>query len=762
MAAAQARAAADGAAVAGIRTVIVNCPSAALALSNCAYVHPAELHLYEPHPRSRDFLADLGLGGLRKFARLSTGDSVYVSRFVRPKANFELVAVTADIQYVRARPRGTEELDAQVVAAKVQTLFATQVFCIGQVIVFEVQGGNYTMTITDLLVLGTSDPQPARRGMIVPSTTFIFESPHGSGIKIVNQRGGMNTNLFKHKEFNFEKLGIGGLDAQFGTIFRRAFASRVFPSHVLSRLGINHVKGMLLYGPPGTGKTLIARQIGKLLNGLEPKVVNGPEVLNKYVGASEENIRNLFADAEKDQKEKGDNSDLHIIIFDEIDAICKARGSKQDSTGVHDGVVNQLLTKIDGVDALNNILLIGMTNRKDLLDEALLRPGRLEVQVEIGLPDEKGRLQILQIHTKQMREKESLAEDVDLAVLAFRTKNFSGAELEGLVRSAASFALNRQVNFNDLTQPLGDEDAIKVTMGDFENALQEVQPAFGAAIDVLEMCSISLIKKLATHNHTQAEVHILPTTTYCMGCLTVAHVTGTQGQQPGVELILSAERNRNHFTLSFLKAQEAGKHDRSSCGKTALAASVAIDSNFPFVRIVSSNIMKGYSEPAKCAAMIKIFEDAYKSSLSIIILDDVERLLEYVGIGPRFSNLILQTLFQLLTSPPPQGRKLLVVATTSKLDLMEDMELVTAFQESINVPALHTSESRKVLVDLDAFDSIDDVNAAVAALPSKMPIKRLMELVERAQHGIGTQARIDMDRFYECLQKIPGLDYSTS
>eukprot|EP00850_Spirogloea_muscicola_P023191 SM000336S12814 [mRNA] locus=s336:30534:36053:+ [translate_table: standard] len=711
-------------AAAGIRTVIVNCPSPALALSNCVYVHPAELHLYEAHPGSRDFLADLGLGGLvlaRKFARLSTGDAVYVSRFVRPKANFELVAVTADIQYVRARARGTEELDAQVVAAKVQTLFATQVFCIGQVIVFEVQGGNYAMTVTDLLVLGTSDPQPARRGMIVPSTTFIFETPHGSGIKIVNQRGGMNTNLFKHKEFNFEKLGIGGLDAQFGTIFRRAFASRVFPSHVLSRLGINHVKGMLLYGPPGTGKTLIARQIGKLLNGLEPKVVNGPEVLNKYVGASEENIRNLFADAEKDQKEKGDNSDLHIIIFDEIDAICKARGSKQDSTGVHDGVVNQLLTKIDGVDALNNILLIGMTNRKDLLDEALLRPGRLEVQVEIGLPDESGRLQILQIHTKQMREKESLAEDVDLAVLAFRTKNFSGAELEGLV------------NFNDLTQPLGDEDAIKVTMGDFENALQEVQPAFGAAIDVLEMCRL-----------------------YGMLDCGPRHRDARAAARSRVDLVSREESKPLHT------AEEAGKHDGSSCGKTALAASVAIDSNFPFVRIVSSNIMKGYSEPAKCAAMIKVFEDAYKSSLSIIILDDIERLLEYVGIGPRFSNLILQTLFQLLTSPPPQGRKLLVVATTSKLDLMEDMELVTAFQESINVPALHTSESRKVLVDLGAFNSTEDVNAAVAALPSKMPIKRLMELVERAQHGSGTQARIDMDRFYECLQKIPGLDYSTS
>lgn len=98
------------------------------------------------------------------------------------------------------------------------------------------------------------------------------------------------------------------------------------------------------------------------------------------LGQAEKNIRELFADAESEQRERGPDSNLHIIIFDEIDAICKSRGSVRDGSGVHDTMVNQLLTKIDGVDALDNILLIGMTNRKDMLDEALLRPGRLEVQ----------------------------------------------------------------------------------------------------------------------------------------------------------------------------------------------------------------------------------------------------------------------------------------------------------------------------------------------------------------------------------------------
>ena len=132
----------------------------------------------------------------------------------------------------------------------------------------------------------------------------------------------------------------------------------------------------------------MARTIGQMLNSREQKIVNGPEILDKYVGESEANIRRLFAEAEEEEKRMGVNSGLHIIIFDEIDAICKARGSTGGNTGVNDTVVNQLLSKIDGVDQLNNVLIIGMTNRRDMIDDALLRPGRLEVSIEIGLPKE--------------------------------------------------------------------------------------------------------------------------------------------------------------------------------------------------------------------------------------------------------------------------------------------------------------------------------------------------------------------------------------
>ena len=124
-------------------------------------------------------------------------------------------------------------------------------------------------------------------------------------------------------DWDFTKMGVGGLDTEFNAIFRRAFASRVFPPEVMEQLGCKHVKGILLFGPPGTGKTLMARQIGQMLNSREPKIVNGPQILDKYVGESEANIRKLFAEAEEEEKRMGPLSGLHIIIFDEIDAICK-------------------------------------------------------------------------------------------------------------------------------------------------------------------------------------------------------------------------------------------------------------------------------------------------------------------------------------------------------------------------------------------------------------------------------------------------------
>lgn len=133
------------------------------------------------------------------------------------------------------------------------------------------------------------------------------------------------------------------------------------------------------------------------------------------------------------------------------------------------------MTCIDGINALNNILVIGITNRKDLIDEAILRPGRLEVHIEVNIPDEKGRLEVLEIHTEQMKKSNCLHEAVDLAEIAKQTKNYTGAELEGVVKSAQSFALEKWKQFPDKASM----DKWKVSQSDFEKGISEVTPQFG-------------------------------------------------------------------------------------------------------------------------------------------------------------------------------------------------------------------------------------------------------------------------------------------
>ncbi|KAK6946718.1 CDC48, domain 2 [Dillenia turbinata] len=735
--------------------IVTNTPAKDLAYTNFAYCSPTDLRKFAV-PGSKQFYAQvgdsfgykfvfsvclnlrytahngiadghIGLNAIqRRHARVSTGDSISVSRFIPPE-DFNLALLTLELEFVK---KGTkdEQVDAVLLSQQLRKRFMGQVMTSGQRVTFEYHGSGYIFTVNQATVEGQEKSNNIERGIIADETYLIFEAQNSSGIK----REAASSNIFRHKEFNLQSLGIGGLSAEFADIFRRAFASRVFPPHVTSKLGIKHVKGMLLYGPPGTGKTLMARQIGKMLNGKEPKIVNGPEVLSKFVGETEKNVRDLFADAEHDQRTKGDQSDLHVIIFDEIDAICKSRGSTRDGTGVHDSIVNQLLTKIDGVESLNNVLLIGMTNRKDMLDEALLRPGRLEVQVEISLPDETGRLQILQIHTSKMKENSFLAPDVDLQELATRTKNYSGAELEGVVKSAVSYALNRQLSMDDLTKPV-DEESIKVTMEDFLNALTEVTSAFGASTDDLERCRINGMVDCGARHH-----HI-----YQRAMLLVEQVKVSKGS-PLITCLLEGP---------------------SGSGKTALAATVGIDSDFPYVKIVSAESMIGLSEASKSAQIVKVFEDAYKSQLSIIILDDIERLLEFVAIGPRFSNLISQALLVLLKRLPPKamtllkkGKNMLVIGTTSELTFLESVGLRDAFSVTYHVPTINKEDARKVLEQLNVF-SEDDVDYAAEAL-NDMPIKKLYMVIEMAAQGAqgggaeaiySGQEKIDINHFYDCL-----------
>ena len=496
--------------------------------------------------------------------------------------------------------------------------------------------------------------------------------------------------------FNFNEMGVGGLDTEISNIFRRAFTTRLYPTAYLEKYGIHHVKGILLYGPPGTGKTLIARTLANALNVAEFKVVNGPELFDKYVGETEKKIRDLFANAEKDQKENGDEAGLHVIVFDEIDSICKARGTVTSGTGVNDSAVNQLLTKIDGVEALNDIIVIGMTNRKDLIDEAILRPGRLELHIEVNLPDEKGRLQIFNIHTKKMRENKVLDDDVDLAKLAKMTKNYTGADIESMVKLATSNALSQGINYSNNKINFTQEH--KVNMKNFEDAFAEIQPMFGVKNDELENCiQFGMINYGENYEILSSKISSL------------------------------FEQIKNSHNISLLSVLLEGE---PGCGKTSLASYLALHSGFPYVRIISPESLVKFMENGKYSSIYNTFEDGYKSPYSLIILDNIEKLIEYIKIGPRFSHLLLQTLTVYIKKlPQKKGKKMLIIGTTSMSEQMEDLGLVECFDRRIKIPNLTKNEIMNVLKN---YQCNGDDREKIANLVQNLPIKQLCFLIDRA------------------------------
>ncbi|XP_066554792.1 vesicle-fusing ATPase isoform X4 [Amia ocellicauda] len=705
------------------------CPTDDLSLTNCAVVSEKDLqsgqHVTVKTTSTHKFVFTVKThhsvvpGTIafslpqRKWAGLSIGQEVEVAAYTFDKSRQCTGTMTIEIDFLQKKNIDTSPYDSDKMAGEFIQQFNNQAFTVGQQLVFSFCDKLFGLLVKSIEGMDPSilkgEPASGKKqkidiGLVIGNSQVIFEKAESSSLTLVGKaKTKQDRQSIINPDWNFERMGIGGLDKEFSDIFRRAFASRVFPPDIVEQMGCKHVKGILLYGPPGCGKTLMARQIGKMLNAREPKVVNGPEILNKYVGESEANIRKLFADAEEEQKRLGANSGLHIIIFDEIDAICKQRGSMAGSTGVHDTVVNQLLSKIDGVEQLNNILVIGMTNRPDLIDEALLRPGRLEVKMEIGLPDEKGRVQILHIHTAKMREFNLLAGDVDIQELAVETKNYSGAELEGLVRAAQSTAMNRHIKAsNKVEVDMEKAEKLQVRRGDFMASLDnDIKPAFG------------------TNQEDYAS--------FIMNGIIKWGDPVTQVLDDG-ELLVQQTKNSDRTPLVSVLL-EGPPHS----GKTALAAKISEQSEFPFIKICSPEKMIGFSEIAKCQAIKKVFDDAYKSQLSCVVVDDIERLLDYVPIGPRFSNLVLQALLVLLKKAPPHGRKLLIIGTTSRKDVLQEMEMLDAFSTTINIPNISSGEH--LIEALELLGNFKDKERAIIAQHVKgkrvwIGIKKLLMLIE--------------------------------
>nr|CAH8867056.1 unnamed protein product [Trichobilharzia regenti] len=656
---------------------------------NCVAIHTAaEKYIFRggPHEGVPQGKVAFGLAQ-RKWGNISLDEPLDIQPHTFNLARECLGSAVLAVDFNNKKMSTNEPLDSDRMALEFSMQFADTPLTVGQLILFRFNKKLFQIEVKKLSTLSVDggDMGNSKIGMLTGNTVIRWERQPDSKLLLIGKAaldgdgasalgGGGGYQSIINPNWDFNQMGIGGLDKEFSAIFRRTFASRMFPPAVGKQLGLKHVRGILLYGPPGTGKTLMARQIGKMLNAREPKIVNGPSILDKYVGESEANIRKLFADAEDEEKRMGAHSALHIIIFDEIDAICKSRGSTAGGAGVHDTVVNQLLTKMDGVEQLNNILVIGMTNRRDMIDEALLRPGRFEMQMEISLPDEDGRLQILNIHTAKMQQSGKLARDVDLKELAVKTKNFSGAEIEGLCRAAAFTSMYQLISPSGKTQLDPDAfDRLLVKRADFLYALEhDIKPAFGVSEEELSCYSPRGIMMWGESVSQALD----------MGRLAVSAV-----KEPDVETY-------RPLTLLLEGPPKAGK--------TALAVEIARLSGFPFIKIVTSHKMIGFTEMAKCAAMKKIFDDGAKSPLSVIIVDNIEGLIEYNPVGPRFSNFMVQAIRDLVSQPLKAGRRMLVLATTSCREALTDQNLTQAFSWHVHIGMLSRAKHIAAALEEDA------------------------------------------------------------
>ncbi len=250
---------------------------------------------------------------------------------------------------------------------------------------------------------------------------------------------------------------VGGLE-EVKTELREAVEWPLKHKEAFKRLGVKPPKGVLLYGPPGTGKTLLAKAVAKEAESNFISI-KGPELLSKWVGESEKAVREIF--------KKARQASPTIIFFDELDSIAPRRGNNSEDGKTTERVVNQLLTEMDGLQEINDIVIIAATNRPDILDTALLRPGRFDRIVMVGSPDKKARKEIFKVHTKSM----PVGKDVDFDDLVSKTEGYVGADIESICREAAMLALRRDVK------------TTQVTLRDFEEALKKVRPSVSKDVE---------------------------------------------------------------------------------------------------------------------------------------------------------------------------------------------------------------------------------------------------------------------------------------
>ncbi|WP_135828964.1 AAA family ATPase [Halorussus halobius] len=459
---------------------------------------------------------------------------------------------------------------------------------------------------------------------------------------------------------------IGGLDDEIERV-REMVELPLSNPQIFQRVGITPPKGVLLYGPPGTGKTLIAKAVANEVDA-HFITVSGPEIMSKYKGESEEKLREKFEEARTNAPT--------IIFFDEIDAIA---GERDEESDVENRVVAQLLSLLDGLEGRGQVIVIGATNRVDAIDPALRRGGRFDREIEIGVPGESGRREVLEVHTRGM----PLADDVDLDHLAATTHGFVGADMQALSTEAAMAALRRARDAGADERALLD---VEVTRADFETAMASVEPSAMREF-VAEAPGVGFedVGGLEEAKQTLTEAVEWP--------LAYRNLFATTNTDPPSGILLFGP---------------------PGTGKTLLARALAGETDVNFIHVDGPELLDRYVGESE-KAVREIFDRARQASPAIVFLDEIDAVAGERGAGMGGgAGVSERVVSQLLTEMDglAENPNLVVLAATNRRDAIDPALLRPGrLEEHVEVPA-PDAEGRKAILAVHAEDKPlgDDVD----------------------------------------------------
>jgi len=513
---------------------------------------------------------------------------------------------------------------------------------------------------------------------------------------------------------------IGGLDEELEQV-REMIELPLSEPELFRKLGIDPPSGVLLYGPPGTGKTLIAKAVANEVDA-HFEVIDGPEIVSKYKGESEERLRETF--------ERALENEPAVVFIDEIDSIA---GTRDEEADMENRVVAQLLTLMDGLESRGQVIVVGATNRVDAIDPALRRGGRFDREIEIGAPDESGRREILDVHTRGM----PLADDVDLDSLAARTHGFVGADIHSLATEAAMGSLRGR----------GDREELTVTTADLEAALTAVDPS--------------------TMREYVAET---PDTTF-----------DDVGGLEGAKRVLT---EAVEWPLVYGALFEATNTDPPSgillygppgTGKTLLARALAGESDVNFVSVAGPELLDKYVGESE-KAVREVFDRARQAAPAIVFFDEIDAIAGVRGDASESTERVVSQLLAELDGLAANPNVVVVAATNRREALDPALLRPGRFESHVEVPNPDRAARREILAVHTAGKPIgDDVDlgsiadrtegssgAELEALVRDASMRAIRELTEELGPEAATERAdevvIERSHFEAALSVLEGDD----